>query len=680
MNTVEKKYREFQYASLETNYLATLSNQKDHFMLVYMLLYQLYAPERDFPPYYAKVLEKAPFPTETSACPPRDQIFEKINDQVPQQLVDVLTFSLIPTYCSFFMTMRGVSDFSHLLDQLSPHLQEIYVRAAFVSPFFLTFVADVFRPIISPLLPQGNPPPRDELCAQIRRRWSQNLRSLPPVIGSIFTRPNAQRLLSNGFFAHALRPETAKIFGLCEYYQTPSPALMEELRMLLTGDSREQILRNLIDLSTWEPGESPGLLDEEDVKAVPSLFQPVLLSTLDRRCLETLVNRRPFVPLGPSDWAVSAVSAHERIESEHIQIELTMANQTRAEAYLRHLLQMADRLPKFKSVPPDIDLREFFQDFLVRRGPMSTFKKRHEAVKFLETIIGFSSETAILEPLSQTTLERKKEIRALSAFTSITERYMKLDAACRSLRLDIENVFVSGDIFISCHQHMQSQKTVEFYSKDPDALVADYIKLSGPIREQWRRFESALEIAFTYVTFRFNFSRFRASRPELARYDQQLAEFLVAHGSDVLKVLTDGAYDNKPEKSNVLLQRINGLREKVYVLDILRAAALESNLFRKMREFGKGVLAAQKVVADKFPPAQPAGPDELVPAQVAAIIFAMPHFIVSNYVYIVEFCGSESEEFQAVVGHVVLTAAGALRATIQHLPSVPIATLVQRTT
>jgi hypothetical protein len=455
---------------------------------------------------------------------------------------------------------------------------------------------------------------------------------------------------------------------------------MEELRVLLTGDSREQILRSLIDLSTWSPGESPDLLNGEDARAVPSLFQPVMLSTLDRRCLDTLVHRRPFVPLGANDWAVCAVSAQERIESEHIQMELTMANQTRAEAFLRHLLQMADRLPKFKSVPPDINLRQFFHDFLVRRGPMSTFKKRYEAVKFLETAIGFGSETAILEHLSQATLERKKEIRALSAFTLITERYIKLDAIGRPVRRDIENVFVSGDIFISCHQHMQPQKTVEFYSKDPDALVADCIKLSTPIQEQWGHFESALEIAFTYVTFRFNFSRFRASRPELARYDEQVSEFLVARGANVMKVLTDDAYENRPEKSSILLQRINALKEKVYVLDIIRAAALESNLFRKMREFGKGVLAAQKVVADKFPPAQPAGPDELVPAQVAAIMFAMPQFIVSNYVYILEFCGSESEEFQSIVGSVMLTPAGALKATIQHLTSVPLLTLIKRTT
>jgi hypothetical protein len=379
MNTVEKKYREIQFVSLQKGYFDACHNQKKHFMLVYMLLYNLNNRAHVFPPYSARVLEDRPLGTRNYTYPGIDNVFEFLRRPINPDLADALTFSLLPSYFSFFMTEGGVQDFIRLLDTVAdqPQLQEMYARMAFVSPFFLSFAAEVFHPIISPLLPQGTPPPVDELADQIIKKWKQNRRALPPVVSAIFSLDYGRRLLSNAFFAHALRPEAAKIFGLVEYYQSPSPAVIEALRSLLivVGDAPCPTLNKLIDISRFSPGDALEILNERDLIDVPSLFQPVILSTLDLSCIGAITNGGNYVPPVSDEWDAFAAWIEAAQESKHNRFEETMAfDKARAEASLRHLLQLSDPLPKFKAPPEGLDLHQFFTDYLLRRGPLATLR------------------------------------------------------------------------------------------------------------------------------------------------------------------------------------------------------------------------------------------------------------------------------------------------------------------
>jgi hypothetical protein len=352
-----------------------------------------------------------------------------------------------------------------------------------------------------------------------------------------------------------------------------------------------------------------------------------------------------------------------------------------AEASLRHLLQLSDPLPKFKAAPEGLDLRQFFWDYLLRRGPLTSFRLRYDAIKVLEQVFKFTDEAGILEALGHATLERKKEIRALSAFTSITEKYTKLDAFVRPILNDVRNVFMSGDIFLACHQVLGQSKAVEYFSRDPNAAVTDYTKVCGPVRDQFKNFPAAVEIAFSYVTLKFNFTRFRASRPELAAYDEGIGNLLAENGH----VLTADLFPQAPvkpgkwDKAKFLLDNVKALKTRDYILDIVRTAALESNLFRKMREFQRGIMMAQKFIADKVPAQEMLGADEFLPIQIATMIAAAPQFIVSNYVYLVEFCGAEAEEVINLTGQALLIPRNILRAVIEFLKSIPIDSLIKRT-
>jgi hypothetical protein len=666
-------------------YFEACNNQKKHFMLFYMLLYNLDNRAHVFPPYSARVLEDRPLGTRSCSCPCIDNVFEFLRTPVAPDFADALTFSLLPSYFSFFMTEGGIHEFIRLLETVGdqPQLRETYARMAFVSPFFLSFAAEVFRPIISPLLPQGNPPPLGELSEQIIKKWTQNRRAVPPVVSAIFALEDGRRLLSNAFFAHALRPEAAKIFGLVEYHQSPAPAVIDALRMLLViaGDAPRLTLDKLLEISRFSPGDALETLNEADVFDVPSLFQPVILSTLDIYCIGAIGNGGNYIPPRDDQWEVFAAWMEAAQESKHNRLEETMAFGTRAEASLRHLPQLSDPLPKFKAPPDGLDLRQFFCDYLLRRGPLTTFRLRYGAVKVLDMVFKFTDEAGIIEALGRATLERKKEIRALSAFTSITEKYTKLDAFLRPILNDIQNVFMSGDIFLACHHVLGQSKAVEFFSRDPNSAVTDYTKVCGPVREQFKNFPAAVEIAFSYVTLKFNFTRFRASRPELAVYDEGIAKVLAENGHILAADLFPQApiKPGKWDKAKFLLDNVKALETREYMLDIVRTAALESNLFRKMREFQRGIMMAQKFIADKVPAQEMLGADEFLPIQIATMITAAPQFIVSNYVYLVEFCGAEAEEVISLTGQALLIPRNILRAVIECIKSVPIDSLIKRT-
>jgi hypothetical protein len=52
---------------------------------------------------------------------------------------------------------------------------------------------------------------------------------------------------------------------------------------------------------------------------------------------------------------------------------------------------------------------------------------------------------------------------------------------------------------------------------------------------------------------------------------------------------------------------------------------------------------------------------------------------VSNYVYLVEFCGAEAEEVISLTGQALLIPRNILRAVIECLKSIPIDSLIKRT-
>jgi hypothetical protein len=648
MNVVEASYRKEQYDHMLMAFLECLALQKRHYMLVYLILTSLKSQNPVLPPYWESILSTVTSETSRAPYPPIERIFQKLSRCKDPDLIDALTFGGIPPYFSFFLTDFGITSFLDLLDSYSdqPIIYDCYARMAFAHSLFISFVSEVFQPILCPLLPDKIVPVFESLSENIQARWKQALPRMPPVVSQLLKRTtDPKRTLSQSFFDVALDCERAKVFGFVDYARPLTEELVILLRVLLTISSRHNILGELIAL-TFQPVHCKiTFFTEEDRQTVSALFQPVLLSTFDFNAWAAVqLPGSSFVH--PSSYEVRAYLHLDEEETLciHNAVEGTMTiDHLRVEAALRHLLQDADTIPRFKKLPLGLTLETFFTEYLLKRGPRETYGRRYDnltTIKWKSKL--FSDERTILGALPKAHIERKKEIRALSAFTALWEIFAFTNNQTQRARDAIQEVFYSLPIFRWCPKYIKSPLPI--YVRNPNNLLVDYLKLV----EKWTidpLFSTVKpEMLYTFLARELSFEAFRKSIPQLQQFDNELHELFEQHGNSLCDELFPVVPSPNWNKNQWLREQIEKLKSHTDFFEWLTCAALESGPIKKLREFGRAFNMVRKYFVENFPPSKDLGEDELLPAQIAFVIVVNPPRLASNLAYICEFCGSPRYE------------------------------------
>jgi hypothetical protein len=645
MNRVETTYRKQQYDRMLSSFVDCLALQKRHYMLVYQILNLLRSPNRPLPPYWTSILATVPAEVSEAPYPPIERIFQKLPRCRDPEVIDALTFCGIPPYFSFFMTSFGIRAFLDLLEpfQEQPSLYDCYARMAFASPLFISFASDVFQPILSPLLPDRPIPPFEGLSRRIQERWKRALPTMPPVVSRLLeSASDPERTLSNSFFDVALDCQRAKVFGLVDYSRDLTEELVILLRALLTIESKFNILGALVSLTTSGVACRFALFTDSDRQTVPALFQPVLLSTFDFNAWAAVqLPGSQFVQ--PSVYEVRAYlhTGEEETFCIHNANEATMAvDHFRVDAALRHLLQDADPIPRFKSLPRKLSIKDFFVDFLLRRGPRETFARRYDNLTTIQWKSGlFSDESKILAALSHTPLTRKKEIRALSAFTALWDTFVQANKETQLARDAIQEVFYSLPVFRWCRKYVTTP--FPLYVRNPGALNADLRSLLEKWNIEPLFSTSQSEIIYSFLSREISFEAFRKTMPQIRRLDEEL-NTLFSQNADALcnDMFPFTPVKGQWNKNQWLRERLNDLKTQTEYFDRVCFAATESAPICKLREFGRAFGMVRRSFVENCPPSKELGEDELLPALIGFVILANPPGLVSNLVFICEFCGS----------------------------------------
>jgi hypothetical protein len=442
MNQVEKRYRVIQYEALEVGYLEQIVKQKRHYTLMYLLIKYYTSSTPSFPSWYLDFLQGTSWNPASVTYPRMAAILQRCLSVSDSCLIDVLTFCGLPCYFDFFFTDFGVSEYIQFLSRAAVNfpLYVLLSRMAFVSSFFLSFITTVFIPILSPLLPYGALPSIEDFSAQIITRWNSNINAMPSVVVQLLTQsPDPVQALSGGFFELALTPKTARLYGLVQFNQILPEPLLDLLRQLLTASSPSHILNHLI--ATAKASKSAGiqLLTAEDRKAIPALFQRLLMTQVDFNSYSAASIHGQFVD--PVEYKIGAYLRSGETEQESLYnvVEMTMSPESiEGNAAMRHLLQAADPVPVFVAIAPNTTVECFFRDYLLNRGPIDEYPQRHACYQALERWSRWDPRL-LQAAFRDAPLERTKEIAALSAFTRVTQTYLKLDQLTRPLRDSIRS-------------------------------------------------------------------------------------------------------------------------------------------------------------------------------------------------------------------------------------------------
>jgi hypothetical protein len=603
-------------------------------MFMYLIHAQLTNPQLPLPEWFSDFIDYGTFSAGAISYPSFSSIQSQLSTVTDSKLITALALGGLPCYFSYFWTTFGTEDYILFLRSIIQNkpIYDSMLLMAFVSTYFLTFIASVFRPILSPLFPEAPLPSPEQLSNQIKTRWSNNANSIPEVIVKLLTESqNPVKTLSDGFFEFALKPSNARAFGFVEFFQILPIPLFDLLTQLLLASSPSNILSELIAITTASKSSEIPIFTEEDREAVPSLFQRMLMSPFDFNCYSAVSIQGQFVD--PLEYLVSAYLRAGEVEEEsrHNLLEQTMRKEsTTPEAAIRHLLQRADPLPIFSEIAPDITIRSFFHEYLVNSGPLEQYPIRDQYCRILESRCRW--EPSHLETaMKAATLNRTKEITALSTFARFTESYISLDCLSSSIRRDIEFVFVAVRIESSLRNRLRP-RTIEDYSKDPNQLGIDF-KTALNAAPDWFPYQTPFlsRIVFGLLTADFDFERFRNSRPNLRLLDDSLTSLIEKVGND----LVNGLFTSFP--GWIVAQALQ-LRNEVQYLEIIRGASIESSPIRKVGEFGRGIQLVRAFFQSACSSSKSIGEDELLPCLVGYFYIANPPAMISNLIFIRDFC------------------------------------------
>ncbi|OHT13292.1 hypothetical protein TRFO_16619 [Tritrichomonas foetus] len=673
MNDIEAKCRKFQFESLQSLYVKALAEQKIHYMCFYSIFRFVFRDDMKLPKIaFNKETEIPNFNKKLPTLNDLIKFAKNINDS---HIIDLFTFSTIPAYFSYFWTTFHNNDcisfFKNLQDA---DLFDIYARVLFVNPYFLNFIEKTFQPSFSQFLRLNisdleTQKVSHEIEQNIINNWQKNIDLIPNFIIEILKiSKNPIRTLSKALFEIVLQDideytSLMQLYGFVHFSHHPHDEFLLFLRTFLSMNGKNCILHHLFDILINKPPNKTTNKDtnndknenkyenEKDVSLnkyiiqhfgdaekedVPSLFQPMLCSNLDLNLFHVILGKTQTLVPSSHFEMINCLKENEKAQkSVHNDTEMTMQyNSLQVNAALRHILQDCDQLPKFKTVPDDLRLEDFFNEYLVFRGRPESIQRRIMLSKIILECTN-SNSSLVLQHLNNTVLDRQKEIRAFSAFTLIREKIL----AISSIHLKVlTQTNKSYDSIILLNKYKLTIKpNVQQYYKNPTLFVNDFNEESKHLSKLTKYYK---EILFSRLTQDFDMDSFVAFRGKIDEFDALITQKMP---SALQKHIKENFYSEKSEKvfdkKRWLLEQLNILKNNISIKDLVNDTFLEKGLKRKAELCSQFISIVHNFLMKRFPPSKgEVGGDEYIPFEIALIYSLNPPKLVSNYIYINEFC------------------------------------------
>jgi hypothetical protein len=351
------------------------------------------------------------------------------------------------------------------------------------------------------------------------------------------------------------------------------------------------------------------------------------MSKVDFNSYSAVGIRGCFVDPPEYDLAAYLLAGEAVKVSNHNRVEQTLSHSVEPHAAVRHLLQSADPIPQYTDIPFAMSVETFFRVSLLSHGPRETYSNRLEYFDAIGEGCQWDA-AAILEAARASTLQRTKEIEALSAFTRIGDTISALARATYVVRDDTEEVFVA--VQAAPFLHSLKLHSLEDYAKDPLSLAKD---VNAGLRLVPLQSRFLHEVVYGHCTANFEFARYRKARADCTRLDTALTALIEAQREPLVRALF-------PAKIAWVEEKVRALTAREEFAGAFVQAFGESAPLRKLNEISRIILEVRRVVVVAGPPDAELGQDELLPAVVAFVYGVNPPAIVTNLLYLSEFCHS----------------------------------------
>jgi hypothetical protein len=532
-------YQFLQKSTSENDFLSKSFEMKHYFTTQLLLCESFPRLNAAFPKFYSSfVRSDIPRAPLNSLVPPSDldDLIANVylEAQPDRLLVDVLTFSVVPSRFQFFLLQPQIVIFCSLVEKLRPHNKHFsLLRVVFLTPHFLTFIRRTIFPILEDLLDEGNSVLTNPsaFLSDVFNAWKINLQFCPTYIHQVLggDRPQAVAILENCFWNPFIRFPSG--FLACRFHKLVPTGFLEPIRAELKawGDRFAELLTD--ETATFYP-----FMSKTDVESDARVFSPMVWDSIDKRAFAHFSRPGEFqLPL--ADFEIFQQSSDSTYSIQ--PPPPTRPGTVLAEYYLRQLLKAAPLLP----LNPDLsklktgDYRiQIVNEYLVKTCSKAVRPQQEYLFSQFEKNLNARGGNLSTEPVKFREMIQRMKTRHDSQFESIVasaevarrlKSVLSFDDASEEIgqlayrvRIDDLAPAIQGAIQMPPKDEMIRDPTIfrTAFRKRLELFQGENDPLSNVPEHSWR-LHTHFHIASRDLTFR----RFLAYNPQFTGIDSMFA-------------------------------------------------------------------------------------------------------------------------------------------------------------
>ena len=572
------------------------------------------------------------------------------NDDV---VIDVMTFSFIPSYFRFFLTEQSLKYYEQFLEDLikteDKDLYLRFARAAFVHPYFLLFVAETFREVLAPVLrSQGTRgTDMDELTEEIARRMGQeqNKRMIPACAKIVISKApedwRKQVLVQCFLEPFAKDP---KQFMVCNYFDRVfSGFLGEFVEHFKATDAFTQFqglfvhdAKHLLDQVIED---SFGMIHSKCEAINESEFDRTVYGTVDYQLFKAFQAKKGKFACKKEEMIMFRVfGSTAPMGQEAYQRTMAPGQQQQEVAYnLREMMKKAPLLPANECLERFENPMDIVKEYLVEHVPLEIMAQQYHFFNEAVYCIGLIGNTDFMDKrffdAFQIEHDMKKDVEAFNFHTEIKSIYQRSEVAVtHSMQYLQMTIIKSLAAKEGCNIDDNVQRDPYLFRNTVLDLIA---RFSNFVRQNFHGVMNR-SIYYNIVAEKLDYEKFLVAHMDLAALDSAFAMHLkkcdpaqATTGCVAQLLARENLHELDPWAKKLVdwtLENDNPLSKLFTFYDIFNGLST--------------VLVHAKDSSD----AEPAGADDWTPMLIGTIRYAAPPKLMSCLAYMMDFLIAENQD------------------------------------
>lgn len=557
--------------------------------------------------------------------------FIKLCNEINIGLKSIIYFSLgtLPSYFNFLMTEESISRFLEFIKKFSKGDDARYgeyIRFVFLTPAFVNFISQAFKPIFLPyaisLTPVSN---QKKFCEDLLQGWKDKIALCPYYVHGLLNQNNYPgKLLYNAFFAHLIR--FPAMYLVVHPYQVDLPDLFINLGTTLESTA-EQFVDAMKNLNVNTPIFSTELSNASKESFRFNPFDSIDLTFLEgpiqiNSCMKSF--KSLLSKIETANYHIYMISNKHDKPTES---DITYQSENESMTSIRELLKMSPLLSS-SDYEDQMSVSHIIKEFLVEKGPFTQMPLR---ISYYQKILidnGIpNTENELEDFFNFMKSKHSKPDIILSNQTTATQKLKRIKLLSRNIIKHINECTTA--LYYDRYLRKPIKKQEEFYYQNPKDFLYDFnswVQLNNQIiNDIFGDYKDKI-ILYHLFSKDLHFQKYISIRNELSQIDSLIKHLISRYSFQVIEVLF-----GKMEKEFHCLFSIHQQMFDTIRKQIIFAYNVNSNPIQKIIDICSTFYSLIKYATDES--SSVLGYDASRQLYAAAILYLNPDCLFSSYIY-----------------------------------------------